>query len=115
MPSNSTTLTIPADAKSAGVMSVQVRPPSPDVHSDDPNPPSKPMATRPSPPGAITVAPVLDSVSGTSAGSNPTTGGAAGSDGSGVSDGSGPSLGGTDAGGGVVVGDWLGPGSAEQA
>ena len=50
---------------SAGVMSVQVRPPSPDVHRMEPKPPLKPMATNPSPPGTMIVAALAFSVSGT--------------------------------------------------
>src|SRR5512134_3148529 len=78
-PSCSTTLAIPIDAKSAGVMSVQVRPPSPEVHRSEPNAPSKPMATRPSPPGTIDSVALALSESGTVAGSQPTVGGADGS------------------------------------
>jgi hypothetical protein len=64
---------MPIEANSAGVMSVQVRPSSPEVHRIDPKPPSKPIAS-PSPPGTMIVAAVEFSVGGTVAASYVTSG-----------------------------------------
>src|SRR5688500_10429104 len=112
MPSNSTTLAMPIESKSAGVMSVQVRPPSPEVHRMEPKAPSKPMAISPSPPAAICSVALFGSEPGTHAGSKPTIGGSAGLDGYGVAVGA--WLGDNDAVGGSTDGAPLGPGTTAQ-